>query len=165
MKLKFAAIMAFALVGSTSFAQSQTDYAPVRSAVPQVERVATRQRVCENTVVEETTVAPSSHGNAVLGTIVGGVIGSRFGGGSGRLVGTAVGAGIGATVGASNDRPGEIRTDAVPVRSCRDEVTYRDQINGYRVTYEYQGQMYTTVLAHDPGATLKLNVTATPVGD
>ena len=41
----------------------------------------------------------------------------------------------------------------------------QQRVNGYRVTYEYQGQPYTTVLRNDPGRTLPVRVSVTPLDE
>jgi uncharacterized protein YcfJ len=163
MKTKLA-LLSLALLSGPVFAQSSTGYASVRSVTPQLERIAVAREVCETRMVQQTTQAPAEYGGAILGTVIGGVVGSRFGGGDGRLAATALGAGIGAMVGSNNDKPAGITSQAVPVKSCHTETAYEDQTRGYRVVYEYQGQDYSTVLARDPGPTMRVNVSVTPAG-
>jgi len=37
------------------------------------------------------------------------------------------------------------------------------RITGYRVTYEYRGQQYTTVMRSNPGNSLPVHVTVQPI--
>ena len=111
----------------------------------------------------------------VIGAILGGVIGHQFGGSSGgRDVGTGVGIAIGGLVGNQIDNTpstapgyapqaaGPARVDYVPetrtVQRCRTVYDARDEVTGYNVAYRYQGRDYTTRMAYDPGATMRVQV-------
>jgi len=119
-------------------------------------------------------------GATIAGGIIGGVIGRQFGDGDGRdamtLVGTLVGAAIG------NERASRPRApdhgsrydydryDAYERRSrpvTRCETRYRaedeERIDGYRVTYRYRGQTYTTRTDYDPGDRIRVRVNVSPV--
>ncbi len=162
--------LALLLGATTAFAQtSATDYARVRSATPQTERVPVNRNVCEDRMVyqQSAPVAQPSYGGTVLGTIVGGAIGSRFGGGDGRIAATAVGAGLGAVIGNNSDRQQPAPTavsQAVPVRECHQQTTYEMRTRGYLIDYEFQGRHYSATLPTDPGQWLRVNVSVTPAG-
>lgn len=114
----------------------------------------------------------------VLGAIIGGVVGHQFGGSSGgRDVGTGVGVVIGGLVGNQIENsppnttyapgyapqvPSPARVDYVPetrtVQRCRTVYDNRDEVTGYNVAYRYQGRDYTTRMAYDPGATMRVQV-------
>ena len=111
----------------------------------------------------------------VIGAIIGGVIGHQLGGSSGgRDVGTGVGIAVGGLVGNQIDNTpptapgyapqaaGPARVDYVPetrtVQRCRTVYDSRDEVTGYNVAYRYQGRDYTTRMAYDPGATMKVQV-------
>jgi uncharacterized protein YcfJ len=120
----------------------------------------------------------SEAGATIAGGIIGGVIGRQFGDGDGRdamtLVGTLVGAAIG-NERASRGREYERRYDydrydayertSYPVTRC--ETRYRaeskERIDGYRVTYRYRGQTYTTRTDYDPGDRIRVRVDVSPV--
>ncbi len=118
----------------------------------------------------------SEAGATIAGGIIGGVIGRQFGDGKGRdamtLVGTLVGAAIG-NERASRGREYEGRYDhydayerhSRPVTRC--ETRYRtdsqERIDGYRVTYRYHGQTYTTRTDYDPGDRIRVRVDVEPV--
>jgi uncharacterized protein YcfJ len=164
-------IAIISLIAAAGFANagSFTDYATVRSVVPQYDRVATPRKECTTDVVTETrrTGDERSYGGAVIGGIAGALIGNRVGGGHGKEAATAAGAVIGAIAGDNIDnRDRVVREEEVPreVQRCRTVEEVQDRITGYRVTYEYQGQRYTTVLPNDPGSRMAVRVTVDPVG-
>lgn len=122
----------------------------------------------------------------VVGAIIGGAIGNSVGRGkTNRRIGTAVGAILGGTIGSDISRRNHQRQQYgnrgynsgrnagynQPVSYRREQVCrithdYRteERINGYAVTYVYAGQTYNTVLDHDPGRYLEVNVQVTPAG-
>jgi uncharacterized protein YcfJ len=151
--------------------QAGYEYADVVRAEPIVRqvRVETPRRECwdeTRTVVEDPHISdPSVGGRTLLGGIIGGVIGHQFGSGRGRDAATVAGAAIGAGVGYDSARRtyGTRSTDEV-VQRC--EVRYDDQyeerIEGYRVTYEYNGREYTTRMPYDPGSRIRVRVAVSP---
>ena len=44
----------------------------------------------------------------------------------------------------------------------RYEHEYEERIDGYRVTYEYNGREYTTRMPYDPGERIKVRVAVAP---
>ena len=147
------------------------DYAPVVRAEPIVRqvRVETPRRECYDdvrTVESRPHISePAVGGRTLLGGIIGGVIGHQFGSGSGRDAATIAGAAIGAGVGYDSARRvyGASTTQEV-VQRC--EVRYQDQyeerIDGYRVTYRYNGRDYTTRMPYDPGSKIRVRVDVAP---
>lgn len=133
------------------------DQARVTRSIPQYALVPVRQEFCTQAyAAPRFDGAPQhSYGGAILGTVIGGVVGSRFGGGDGRLAATAIGAGIGALVGnTAENQYSQGYATSVPVRQCRTEVTYQNQLTGYLVDYEYRGLRHTTLMDHDPGSSI-----------
>jgi uncharacterized protein YcfJ len=103
-------------------------------------------------------------GRTIAGAIIGGVIGRQFGDGSGRDAMTALGAVVGAS--AANDRGrARGRYDDEPVRYCETRYEYeeRDRVEGFRVTYVYDGETYTTRTDYDPGDRIRVEVKVRPV--
>ena len=49
------------------------------------------------------------------------------------------------------------------VRSCRTVMDTQQQLTGYRVTYEYRGNQYTTIMHEQPGQSLPVRVSVTPL--
>jgi len=153
------------------------EYARVIDVDPIVRRVrvSTPEQECWT---EEQGVQGGPARSEVRGTLIGGLIGAAVGHQLGRhydagpvavVGGSLIGAAIGNGVGASKaQRNGEY----VPVRYRdveRCEVSYRDQweerIDGYDVTYVYNGRKYTTVMPYDPGKRIRVDVNVRPVTD
>jgi len=166
------------LFGSTAWAddnyrngRAQYDYAKVISAEPIINYVTVKTPVRE--CWEEMQYYTIDHGarrapgGALVGAIVGGVIGHQFGSGSGNDAATAAGTIIGAAIGSERARQRYgVEEVARPVRRC--ETTFEERreerINGYRVTYRYNGQKYMTEMPYDPGRKLRIRVDIRPAG-
>ena len=76
--------------------------------------------------------------------------------------GAAVGALAGNSIGANNARPVQYETVQRPVQQCQTVQEVQQRINGYRVTYDYRGQTYHTVLPNDPGPNMRVRVSVDP---
>lgn len=145
------------------------DYARVVDVEPLMTRVrvSTPERECwDETRVDDRDRARSSAGGALIGAVIGGVIGHQIGSGRGRDAATAAGAVIGAGVGA---RQGERRADNQPQREYtvqRCDTRYSDhweeRIDGYRVTYVYNGRRQVTQLPYKPGDRIRVRVDVSP---
>lgn len=145
------------------------DYARVVDVEPLMTRVrvSTPERECwDETRVDDRVRARSSAGGALIGAVIGGVIGHQIGSGRGRDAATAAGAVIGAGVGA---RQGERRADNQPQREYtvqRCDTRYSDhweeRIDGYRVTYVYNGRRQVTQLPYKPGDRIRVRVDVSP---
>jgi len=149
------------------------DYARVISSQPIVNYVTVRTpvRECwEETQYYSVERYPGSRfGGTLLGAVIGGVVGHQIGSGRGNDAATAAGTLIGAAIG--NDaarknaaaRYGEEQY-ARPVERCK--TTYRshqeERIDGYRVTYRYNGQKYMTEMPYDPGQKIRVRVDVRP---
>lgn len=152
------------------------DYARVVDVDPIIRRVrvATPQRECW----EETyPVHRGPSRTEVRSTIVGGLIGAAAGhhfsmrhdvpGPAAVIGGSMIGAAIGNNIGVNRaERNGDYRQ--VEYRSVeRCEVRHRDawaeEIQGYRVTYVYEGRRYTTRMPYDPGRRVRVDVNVRPV--
>lgn len=114
-----------------------------------------------------------SVGSTIAGGLLGGVIGRQIGGGSGRdamtVVGALVGSAIGSNAGRDNDRNTDRRgSDVVydSVRRCetRDEVREEERVDGYHVTYLYNGREYNTRTRNHPGDRIRVRVSVNPAG-
>lgn len=138
-----------------------SEYGTVISSTAVTTQVAVPQQQCTD---QQALVQPrSSGGGALLGALVGGVVGHNLGEGFGRAAATGLGMVAGSVIG---DRTEAANTPAatVPVRSCQNVTSYENRIVGYDVTYEFNGQRYTTRLAQDPGPRIALNVSVAPAG-
>jgi uncharacterized protein YcfJ len=107
---------------------------------------------------------PAVGGRTLLGGIIGGVIGHQIGSGSGRDAATIAGSVIGAGVGydAANRRSSSVQERTVQRCDVRYDRDVEERIDGYRVTYEYNGREYTTRLPYDPGERIRVRVAVAP---
>jgi uncharacterized protein YcfJ len=109
-------------------------------------------------------------GAMILGGLIGAAVGNQFGHGDGRRAATVAGAVIGTAIGHNaSTRPDQrVVTESRPYDAQRCEVRYdervEDRIDGYRVTYEYNGIRQTTQLPYDPGDRIRVRVDVQPEG-
>ncbi|MBC7437273.1 MAG: glycine zipper 2TM domain-containing protein [Bdellovibrionales bacterium] len=168
--MKRFALIALLAATAAAGANAQTfiDYARVRSVDPQFETIQVPRNVCTNEVFNETRAigGERQYGGAVIGGLAGGVLGNQVGRGSGRSAATALGVVLGAVAG---DRIGNRnqfeRYENVPreVQTCRTVNDVQQRPAGFRVSYDYRGQQYTTVLPNNPGPNLQVRVSVEPV--
>ena len=108
----------------------------------------------------------SASGMAV-GGILGAVVGHQFGSGSGNRLATAVGTIIGAQIGHNavngHTHPAVSYTEYEQRCAVRDQVSYEEVLDGYRVSYRYQGERYQIKMPYDPGKRVKLRIQFEPV--
>jgi len=137
-----------------------SETARVISSTPVIQQVAIPRQVCtQQPVVVE---GPRTSGaGSVIGAIAGGLLGNTIGGGSGRVAATALGVMGGAIVGNSVEAQGS-PAYVQNAQQCTTQTSYENRAVAYSVTYEYNGQQYTTQMAQDPGPTLRMQVS--PVG-
>ncbi|MEJ2645429.1 MAG: glycine zipper 2TM domain-containing protein [Gammaproteobacteria bacterium] len=158
----------FAGVWHENAAPDYFDYARVTDVYPvtrQVE-VAVPQNECWQQDVQ-VPVEPRyrSATPVIVGGIVGGVVGSTMGQGRGRDVATIAGALLGGSIARDISRgQTPAQTYTTTQTRCRTVNEYRVErrVVGYRVTYRYHGHRYVTRMDHDPGARLRLRVSAVP---
>jgi uncharacterized protein YcfJ len=145
---------------------TEYEYAPVTHVQPIVRRVSvetpTRECYDESRYVESRPHIsdPGVGGRTLVGAIIGGVVGHQFGSGRGRDAATVAGAAIGAGVGydAAARRSASVHEEIVQRCDVRYEKRYEERVDGYRVTYEYNGREYTTRLPYDPGERIRVRV-------
>ncbi|MFO0335405.1 MAG: glycine zipper 2TM domain-containing protein [Pseudomonadota bacterium] len=107
-------------------------------------------------------------GPMILGGAIGAAVGNQIGRGDGRRAATVAGARFGSAIGHD---VGERRRDryegpprAYTVERCdtRYETRYDERIEGYDVTYEYDGRRFQTRLPYDPGNRMRVRVDVAP---
>jgi uncharacterized protein YcfJ len=164
---------------------SDYDYARVVDVEPIVHRVRvsvpnrecwTETRYEDVSYSERVQGAPRPRGAAgsmILGGIIGAAIGNQIGSGDGRRAATVAGAVIGSAIGHDaadrrNGRYERVVTESRPYEAERCEVRYderfEERIEGYHVTYVYNGITQTTRLPYDPGDRIRVRVDVHPEG-
>ena len=182
--MKRIALLALAATGAIA-AQAQPGYAPipaqapsfvdrarVQDVQPQYETVQVPRQECSSQYVQDAPQVVGGdrgYGGAVIGGVAGGLLGNQVGKGHGREAATAAGAIIGAITGdrlQNNGAPQQV-VQAPPreVRSCRTVYDTQQRATGYRVTYEYRGNTYVTLMHNDPGRSIPVRVSVTPVDE
>lgn len=108
----------------------------------------------------------------LLGGVIGGVVGHELGRNHNQELSTVAGAVIGTTIaynanadyyGRGDDR-GDYRRHQHQRKHCKVKNRYRTEqrLKGYRVTYRYKGELYTTWMREHPGKRIPVNVEVTP---
>jgi uncharacterized protein YcfJ len=169
--MKRVALLALLATGAVA-AQAQpqgpsfVDRARVQDVQPQYESVQVPRQECRSQWVQDApTATGGGYGGAIVGGVAGGLLGNQVGKGHGREAATAAGAVIGALAGdrIANSQPQYVQAPPREVQSCRTVYDVQQRVTGYRVSYEYHGQQYTTVLREQPGRTLPVRVSVTPL--
>lgn len=144
------------------------DYAKVVDVEPLMTRVrvSTPQRECWDETRVDDRGPRVGAGGALLGAVIGGVIGHQIGSGRGRDAATAAGAVIGAGIGhrqaernAGNPPPREYTVQRCDTRYSDH---WEERIDGYRVTYVYNGRRQVTQLPYKPGDRIRVRVDVSP---
>lgn len=163
---------------SSGVNRGEYDYARVTHVEP-LYRTVTRYEPVRDCWMEDVTYRErrptgnpgSTAGRTILGGLIGGAVGSQLGGGRGRDAATVAGVLIGSAIANDHARQDNweedrnrtvVRTDQV--ERCRTtERPYEERVvDGYQVTYEYNGQRYETRMDRDPGRTLRVWVSVRP---
>ena len=151
---------------------SYTDSARVTQVRPIYRTIETSRphRECYQEEVSR-PVQSSNHGNNALGMIVGGALGGALGHNISRhhrdtatIAGAVIGSAIGHDV-SSNKHRGRDRGYSQGYEERCHTVSERyseEQLDGYRVTYRYQGQTFSTRMDHDPGDWMQVRISVSP---
>ena len=169
--MKRLAIVGLLAAGAVSAqAQSFIEQARVRSVEPQFQNVTIPRNECTTQLVSDPprqVSADRNYGGAVIGGVAGGVLGHQVGKGHGKDAATIVGAVVGAIAGdsvANRDQaaPQYVQGPAREVQQCRTINEVQQQLTGYRVNYEYHGQLFSTITRDNPGHSLPVRVSVVP---
>ncbi|MDH4148896.1 MAG: glycine zipper 2TM domain-containing protein [Betaproteobacteria bacterium] len=140
--------VAGALLGSTIGRGSGRDAATAAGAIA-------------GTIIGDRVANPDSDRSmtgSVVGGAAGGLLGAQVGNGNGRTAAAGAGAIAGAVAG---DRIDNRQTaSASPAQHCRTVDAIREVVRGYTVVYQYNGRDITTTMPYDPGATVRVGITA-----
>ncbi|MBK6005288.1 glycine zipper 2TM domain-containing protein [Ramlibacter ginsenosidimutans] len=146
------------------------DRARVESVQPQYEVVQAPRQECTSQLVQDAPQPVASNNGvagAVIGGVAGGILGHQVGRGNGNTAATAAGAIVGAIAGNSiqnsNQQQQYVQAPPREVQNCRTVMDQQQHLVGYRVTYEYRGNQYTTVMHEQPGNSLPVRVSVTPL--
>lgn len=146
--------------------QDNFDYARVVDVKPLIRTVEVEVpvRECHERPVHYERRTRGGAGRTIAGGIIGGVIGNQFGDGRGRDALTVLGTVIGAAA-ASEDNQSAREFETRTERYCETRYEYeqRDRVEGYRVTYRYKGELYTTRTEEDPGDRIRVRVRVEPL--
>lgn len=104
----------------------------------------------------------------LTGGLIGGAIGSELGRHSKRkslIIGASalLGGSIGRDIYRSSNHHSSVRYRTQEVCNTEYRVREYQQVSGYRVRYEYHGEVYETITDSHPGATMPLEVSVTPL--
>jgi uncharacterized protein YcfJ len=148
---------------------SHTDYvyARVVGVEPIVRHVTVDrpERQCWNETVREPVSPYGVAGPTVAGTLVGAAVGRQFGGDDERDVLTVLGAIAGGAIANKRAERNQAYRDVVVERCEVVNRRYTEQVvDGYRVTYDYQGRRYLMTTVEHPGDRVALAVDVRPVG-
>lgn len=130
-------------------------------------RVSTPQRECWQQQQRSNYNQQKSYTSTIAGSIVGGVVGNQFGGGSGKKIMTVAGALLGGSVGRDLGYNNQSQSHYDTVEQCRVTQRYHqeERNDGYRVTYRYNGQSYTTHMNQHPGKRIPVEVSIRPINN
>lgn len=133
---------------ATSFSANAKDVlANITNVSPIYSQTVVSQQICDTVYNDQSQQVGAVNPGSVIGGIAGALLGSQGGGGNGRMALTALGAVTGAM---SGDRIMQQQRNNQPQQICRWVQRPDQQISGYRVTYEYQQEVYQSVLPFDP---------------
>jgi uncharacterized protein YcfJ len=136
-------------------------------------RVTTPQRECwDETRYENASYEPGPHGpqvagSTLLGAAIGAVIGHQIGHGHSRNAATMGGAIVGGAIGHQQGmrRYGQtLPPREYTVQRCetREHEEWQERVDGYRVTYLYQGRRQVTELPYRPGDRIRVRLDVSP---
>jgi uncharacterized protein YcfJ len=136
---------------------------------PLVRRVTVNRPIeqCWDEVVREPVRRYGVAGTTAAGSIVGAAIGRQFGSGNDRDVLTVLGAVAGGAVAHNRAvRNGAGATRDVVAQRCEvlDQRATEEIVDGYLVTYRYDGRHYTMQTDRHPGDWVQVAVDVRPVG-
>ena len=114
----------------------------------------------------------SNANGTLIGALIGGALGNQVGKGDGKTAATIGGAVIGGAIGNNVDRNHEAgstynqyQDNSGVIRRCRtvtDPSYNNNVVSGYRVTYRYAGQTYTSMTRYRPSRTIRVVVDVRP---
>lgn len=174
----FFIFVSFLLLSSLSYASGKYHRSEDWAKVTQVEPITrmvehrTPETHCWTEQVEYYTPQDRDHSytSTVLGGIIGGAIGNAVGHKKknkqiGTAVGAILGASIGSDIGSKRNHYTGSSSQLHNERRCETthQVSYEEEVVGYKVWYRYHGQTYQTRMDHKPGKKIKVRVNVSPI--
>jgi len=154
--MKYRIPFAIAALAAGCGAAQAAELGQVVSSTPVLMQVAVPQQQCSEQQAQ--LQQPPSGAGALIGALVGGAVGSNLGSGFGRAAATGLGVVAGSVIG-NNVEAANTPPVATTLRNCRTVTGYENRVVGYDVSYDYNGQRYTSRLAQAPaGDKIELNV-------
>ena len=104
----------------------------------------------------------------VFGALLGGLIGNQFGSGHGRDAMTFAGVALGRAIAKDNQRrknPQHYYASLEDRCGINTQWTETEQVIGWDVVYEYEGETYVTRMQNEPGEQIQVQVSIAPVQD
>ncbi len=145
----------------------QYGFATVLSSEPVIKRIRITQPEQQCWDEEVRVRRPrASKTNTILGAIIGGAIGNAVGHNkTNKRVGTFAGALLGGSIAKDMNRNRAVERRIITQCETTNVQRAEERVIGYRVTYHYQGKTYTTRMKRDPGNSLRIRLSVTPVID
>ncbi len=150
-------------------ADSFTDTAKVISVTPIYHNVSSTrpQRECweEEVFYSEDAGRDNTALNMIVGGAIGGALGQNIGrhSDSAKIAGAVIGSAIGYDRAQRHRGRHKLRRGVEERCQTVYEQVSHERLDGYRVTYRYRGQTFTTITDEDPGKRLRLRITLTPL--
>ncbi|MBX2867143.1 MAG: glycine zipper 2TM domain-containing protein [Acidiferrobacterales bacterium] len=167
-----AALLALSSAANAEYSQGTIDEATVLSADPVYRTVRINEpteQCWDEKVHQPAHSGYKSHTPKILGAIVGAAVGNEFGKGRGKDIATVAGAVLGGSIGrdaqAHHRRSHHGNGGYSYQKRCELVDSYRteERLDGYDVTYRYNGHVGSTFTKHDPGSTIRVSVNVVPV--
>jgi len=155
------------VIGSDS--SSKIQEAQVISASPVYRTVETNtpKQQCWEEAVAIPEKKHQSYTAELIGAALGAAVGYQFGSGRGQDAATVAGAVIGGSIGHDTKyRNNQVNSGGVRYEQrCKTVhvVHSEERLEGYDVTYRYDGEVYSTRTRNDPGDTIRVSVSVVPV--
>lgn len=153
-----------AIAGPHGKHQARYDYARVTHVEPiyRTVRVNTPRQECWEEERASYQEGYRSGTPMIIGGLIGGALGHQIGKGRGKDVATVAGALLGGSVARDVQNKkysgGHANTYYETVCKTVDDYHTEERIEGYRVSYKYRGQIYTSRMDREPGERVRVRV-------
>ena len=139
------------------------DYAKVTNVEPlyRTVRINTPRQECWDEERVNYNQGYRSGTPMIIGGLIGGALGHQIGKGRGKDVATVAGALLGGSIARDvQQKNSGGRTNTYFETVCRtvDDYHTEERIEGYRVSYKYRGQIYTSRMDREPGKRVRVRV-------